>query len=146
MFSFYRIFIIWNVLGSYCRLARVRFAWLPRRLVPIHLGDPLSTRSFDESIAASIRYTRPVRYRQLTWEYPLLYLEAYFWNLDVIYRSPERFLYPTYTVICKAEFYNDNFSIIVFLQKYLFGYFWKIPSRILFYIYIYIYIYKISYL
>lgn len=28
-----------------------------RRLVSIHLGDPSSTRSFDESIAASIRYS-----------------------------------------------------------------------------------------
>lgn len=56
----------------------------PGRLVPIHLGDPSSTRSSDESIAAFIRYTRPIRNGQITRQYLLFYPEAYFWNPDMI--------------------------------------------------------------
>lgn len=96
----------------------------PRRLVPIHLDDPSSTRSFDESIAASIRYIRLIRYGEPAREYRLLYLEAYFWNLSVIVcRSPERSLYPVYNsdilfyyvienVIQNVVLRYNNFSII----------------------------------
>lgn len=67
--------------GSYYRLARVRFAWLRSSREDSFqstFGDPSSTRSFDESIAASIRYTRPIRNGQIAREYPLPYPGAYF--------------------------------------------------------------------
>lgn len=61
-----------NVLGSYCRLARVRFAWLRNSREDLFQSTSMTLRRHGrstKSIAASIRYIRSIRNGQIAWKY-----------------------------------------------------------------------------
>lgn len=83
-----------NVLGSYCRLARVRFAWLRNSREDLFQSTSVTLRRHGrstKSIAASIRYIHGLSgMGKLHGNTTLLYPETYFWYLDMIILRPPR--------------------------------------------------------
>lgn len=111
----------------------------PRRLVSIHLGDPSSTRSFDEIDCCEYPvYTRSIRNGQIAWKYYTPVSQDLFLILNMIILRPPRksFLHLVeflrlfmlrYSVLIQyyvkytAVLYKFLivFSAILYFQKYL---------------------------